>query len=44
MRVSNSLYPSEEQLKGFLESGPEGPICMVNPLKFRFLSIVGCWS
>jgi uncharacterized protein (DUF1330 family) len=35
MRVSNSLYPSEEQMKGFLESGPEGPICMVNLLKFR---------
>ena len=35
MKVSNSLYPNEEQIKGFLEPGPEGPICMVNLLKFR---------
>lgn len=35
MKVSNSLYPNEEQIQGFLEPGPEGPICMVNLLKFK---------
>ena len=35
MEFSNSLYPNEEQIKGFLEPGPEGPICMVNLLKFK---------
>ncbi len=38
MKVSNSLYPNEEQIKGFLEPGPEGPICMVNLLKFKPLA------
>lgn len=35
MEVCNSLYPNEEQMKGFLEPGPEGQICMVNLLKFK---------
>ena len=35
MEVINSLYPNEEQIKGFLEPGPDGPICMVNLLKFK---------
>ena len=35
MEFSNSVYPNEEQMKGFLEPGPEGPICMVNMLKFK---------
>ena len=35
MEFCNSLYPNEEQIKGFLEPGPEGPICMVNLLKFK---------
>ena len=35
MKVINALYPNEEQVKGFLEPGPEGPICMVNLLKFK---------
>ena len=35
MKFTNSLYPNEEQMKGFLEPGPEGPICMVNLLKFK---------
>ena len=35
MKYSNTLYPNEEQMKGFLEPGPEGPICMVNMLKFK---------
>ena len=35
MNYSNALYPNEEQMKGFLQPGPEGPICMVNLLKFK---------
>ena len=35
MEVINTLYPDKEQMKGFLERGPEGPICMVNLLKFK---------
>ena len=38
MKVINSLYPNEAQIKGFLEPGPEGPICMVNLLKFKPLA------
>ena len=29
MEVVNKVYPNEEQIKGFLEPGAEGPICMV---------------
>ena len=35
MQVTNAVYPNEEQIKGFAEPGPEGPIYMVNLLKFR---------
>jgi uncharacterized protein (DUF1330 family) len=35
MQVENKLHPSEEQMAGFLEPGHEGPITMVNLLKFR---------
>ena len=35
MQVSNSVYPSAEQLQGFAEPGPDGPIYMVNLLKFK---------
>ena len=35
MEVVNKVYPNEEQIKGFLEPGAEGPICMVNLLKFK---------
>jgi len=35
MQVINSVYPNEAQLAGFAEPGPEGPIYMVNLLKFR---------
>ena len=35
MQVQNSVYPNETQLKGFAEPGPEGPIYMVNLLKFK---------
>ena len=35
MEVKNSVVPNEEQIKGFFEPGPEGPIFMVNLLKFK---------
>ena len=35
MEVVNKVYPSEDQIKGFLEPGAQGPICMVNLLKFK---------
>ena len=34
--VHNALYPvSEEQKRGMFEPGPEGPVVMVNLLRFR---------
>ncbi len=35
MEVKNAVVPNDEQIKGFTEPGPEGPIYMVNLLKFR---------
>jgi len=35
MQVKNSVYPNETQIKGFAEPGPDGPIYMVNLLKFK---------
>ena len=35
MQVTNSVYPTEEQIQGFSDPGPEGPIYMVNLLKFK---------
>ncbi len=35
MEVVNKLVPNEEQLAGFLEPGPEGPIYMLNLLKYK---------
>jgi uncharacterized protein (DUF1330 family) len=35
MKVINSVYPNKEQMQGFFAPGPEGPICMVNLLKFK---------
>ncbi len=35
MKVENSVYPTAEQMAGFLEPGPDGPIDMVNLLKFK---------
>jgi uncharacterized protein (DUF1330 family) len=35
MEVVNKVYPDEEQIKGFLEPGAGGTICMVNLLKFK---------
>ena len=35
MQVKNSVVPTEEQIAGFFEPGPDGPIYMVNLLKFK---------
>lgn len=35
MNYENSVYPNEEQIKGFQAPGPEGPIYMVNLLKYK---------
>jgi len=35
MKVVNKVYPDKEQIKGFMEPVSEGPICMVNLLKFK---------
>ena len=35
MKVENKVTPNEAQIKGFFESGSEGPIHMLNLLKFK---------
>lgn len=35
MEVVNKVVPSEDQLKGFTEPGHDGPIYMLNLLKFK---------
>ena len=35
MKVENAVVPNAEQMAGFMQPGPEGPIYMVNLLKFR---------
>lgn len=35
MEVKNSVLPTEEQIAGFFEPGPDQPIYMVNLLKFK---------
>ncbi len=35
MKVNNKVTPTEEQIKGFFEPGAEGPIYMLNLLKFK---------
>ncbi|HEY5646215.1 MAG TPA: hypothetical protein VIS76_09750 [Pseudomonadales bacterium] len=35
MQVNNSVYPNETQMREFGEPGPQGPIYMVNLLKFK---------
>ena len=35
MKVENKVTPNEAQIKGFLEPDAQGPICMVNLLKFK---------
>ena len=35
MEVQNSLTPNQEQMAGFTEPGVDGPIYMLNLLKFR---------
>jgi uncharacterized protein (DUF1330 family) len=35
MEVNNKVTPGEEQIKGFFEPGADGPIYMLNLLKFK---------
>ncbi len=35
MQVNNRVHPSEEQMKGFFETGHDKPIYMLNMLKFK---------
>lgn len=35
MNFENRLYPDEEQMRGFADPGAEGPIYMLNLLKYR---------
>lgn len=35
MKVENRVTPSQEQIKGFFEPGTDGPIYMLNLLKFK---------
>ena len=35
MEVNNRVTPSQAQMQGFMEPGPEGPIYMLNLLKFK---------
>lgn len=35
MQVENSLHPSAQQMTAFQDPGPDGPIFMVNMLKFK---------
>ena len=35
MEVINRVTPNDEQMKGFMEPGHEGPIYMLNLLKFK---------
>ena len=35
MEVVNKVYPNKEQIQGFLAPDAEGPICMVNLIKFK---------
>jgi hypothetical protein len=35
LQYENSVLPNKEQLEGFGDPGPEGPIYMVNLLKFK---------
>ena len=28
MKVENAVYPNEEQIAGFMEAGPDGPIML----------------
>jgi uncharacterized protein (DUF1330 family) len=35
MKVENGVYPDSDQVRALQEQGPDGPIVMVNLLKFR---------
>jgi hypothetical protein len=38
VNVENSVYPNDVQIAAFAEPGPDGPIYMVNLLKFKDLA------
>ncbi len=35
MKVENSVLPNKEQIEGFMQPGKDGPIFMVNLLRFK---------
>ena len=35
MKVTNQIHPSEEQAQAFFSAEEDGPMCMVNLLKFK---------
>lgn len=35
MKVENAVVPNKEQIEGFAKPGPDGPIYMLNLLKFK---------
>lgn len=35
MEVNNKVVPNEEQMKGFMAPGHDGPIYMLNLLKYK---------
>ena len=35
MQIENRVYPDPEQMMAMQQPGPDGPIVMVNLLKFR---------
>jgi uncharacterized protein (DUF1330 family) len=35
MEVKNRVRPNQEQMQGFMQPGPDGPIYMVNLLKYK---------
>ena len=35
MEVKNRVRPNQEQMQGFMQPGPDGPIYMVNRLKYK---------
>ena len=42
MQVENSVYPNKEQLQGFAEPGPDGPIYPGTCRKLNDEQLTGC--
>ena len=36
MKVENAVVPNKEQIEGFMQPGKEGPIFMVNLLRYKY--------